>query len=701
MSDRFRDAFREEATELLSELESALLELEENPGDKELVDRVFRSMHTIKGSGAMFGFEDVSSFTHEVETAFDLVRKGQLAVTKDLINLTLKARDYIRSLLDPAAEGPGDTALRESLLTAFRQVQGKEEPAAPVVKKAAVEEAPGGRVTYRIRFKPSKDILLHGTNPVLLLSELGDLGDSRVVVHTEQIPPLSDLNPEMCHLYWDVIVTTDRGMNALKDVFIFVEDDSEIKVDVLDQGGGLSTDLDQKKVGEILIERGELSTGDLQRVMGERKKLGEILVEAGLVSHEEVRSALAEQEHVKEVREKQRQEESSTSIRVRADKLDILVDLVGEIVTIQARLSQAAAQRTDPEIMLVAEQVERLTGSLRDNAMSLRMLPIGTTFSKFKRVVRDLSNDLGKEVEMTTEGGETELDKTVIERLNDPLVHIIRNSIDHGIEMPAVREAAGKPRKGTVHISASHSGANVLIRVSDDGAGVDVKAVRDKALERGLIQADAQLTEKEAIDLIFLPGFSTAKKVTNVSGRGVGMDVVKRSIESLGGVVEPSSSTGKGTVITLKIPLTLAIIEGLLVRIHDADYVVPLAAVEECVELSRAETEKTENARGKKMAHVRGDIVPYIRLREWFGVEGAPPDLEQIVIVRAEGKRVGFVVDAVVGQHQTVIKSLGRLYRNVDGISGATILGDGTVALILDIFKLIQVVEREESARSA
>jgi two-component system, chemotaxis family, sensor kinase CheA len=700
MSDRFHEAFREEASELLSELESALLELEENPEDRELVDRVFRSMHTIKGSGAMFGFEEVSRFTHEVETVFDLVRKGRLAVSKELINLTLKARDHIRSLLEPSAEGHVDVAQQEALLSAFRRAQGKE-PAAAVEKKEAVPGAPSGRVTYRIRFQPSRDIFLHGTDPVLLLTELGGLGDCRLVAHTDRIPPLRDLNPEMCHLYWDILLTTDRGMNALKDVFLFVEDDSEIRMDVLDQGGGLSTDADQNRLGEILIERGEVSTADLQRVMGEKKKLGEILVDAGLVSREGVRSALAEQEHVKEVREKQRQEESAASIRVRADKLDGLVDLVGELVTIQARLSQAAAGRSDPEIMLVAEQVERLTGSLRDNAMSLRMLPIGTTFSKFKRVMRDLSADLGKEVELTTEGGETELDKTVIERLNDPLVHLIRNSVDHGIEMPAVREAAGKPRKGTLHIDASHSGANVLIRISDDGAGFDVEAIRAKAVEKGLIAPETPLTEKGTLDLVFLPGFSTARKVTSVSGRGVGMDVVKRSIESLGGSVECASGQGRGTAITLKIPLTLVIIEGLLVRIHDALYVVPLASVEECVELQRTETEKSENARGKKMAHVRGDIVPYIRMREWFGVKGEPPAIEQIVIVRTGGKRVGIAVDTVVGQHQTVIKSLGRLYRNAEGISGATILGDGTVALILDIFQLIRAAEREESAGSA
>jgi two-component system chemotaxis sensor kinase CheA len=401
------------------------------------------------------------------------------------------------------------------------------------------------------------------------------------------------------------------------------------------------------------------------------------------------------------VREKQRQEESSLSIRVRADKLDSLMDLVGELVTLQARLTQTSVGRQDPELALIAEQAERLTNSLRDTSMSLRLLPIATSFARFRRVVRDLSGELGKEVELQTEGGDTELDKTVIERLNDPLVHLIRNSVDHGVEMPAEREREGKPRRGAVRLSAEHSGSHVLIRVSDDGAGMDREAIRAKGIERGLISAEAELQDREIFDLVFAAGFSTARRVTSVSGRGVGMDVVKRSIESLGGSVEIESARGQGTTITLKIPLTLAIIEGLLVRIAGESYVLPLQAVEECVELSREEREAGEKTRGRRMANVRGEIVPYVRLRDWFGTGGESPELEQVVISRTDGRRIGFVVDAVVGQHQTVIKSLGRLYRNVQGISGATILGDGSVALILDIFAIIAQAERETNAGKA
>jgi two-component system, chemotaxis family, sensor kinase CheA len=703
MSDKFREAFREEAAELLGELETSLLELEENPGEKDLVDRVFRAMHTIKGTGAMFGFDAVSSFTHEVETVFDLVRKGELGISRDLIDLTLAARDFIRGMLDPSG-GEADPATRESLLSRYRALSRGGKPAAG--QAAAVPAAPAaadaaGLVTYRIRFRPAADIFLHGTNPVLLLDELRGLGRARVLAHMEGIPALDAIQPEQCSLFWDVILTTDKGINAVKDVFIFVQDDSELRIEQLSDQHAPETEAELKKLGEILIERGDITAADLETALGEKKRVGEILVEAGLVSKDEVRSALAEQEHLKEVRDRQKQEDSSASIRVRADKLDGLMDLVGELVTLQARLGQTAGSRQDPELALIAEQAERLTGSLRDISMSMRLLPIATSFGRFRRVVRDLSGELGKEVDLATEGGDTELDKTVIERLTDPLVHLIRNSVDHGVEMPAERERAGKPRKGTVRLSAEHSGSHVLIRVADDGAGMDRETIRAKGIERGLIPADAELSERAIFELIFMPGFSTAKRVTSVSGRGVGMDVVKRSIDSLGGTVEIQSAPGTGSTITLKIPLTLAIIEGLLVRIAEGYYVLPLQAVEECVELSRAEREAGEKTRGRTMANVRGEIVPYIRLREWFNTGGESPELEQVVISRADGRRIGFVVDAVVGQHQTVIKSLGKLYRNVEGISGATILGDGTVALILDIFAVIGQVERERDARRA
>jgi two-component system chemotaxis sensor kinase CheA len=369
-----------------------------------------------------------------------------------------------------------------------------------------------------------------------------------------------------------------------------------------------------------------------------------------------------------------------------------MVDLVGELVTVQARLTQKAAGQNDPDLLLIAEEVERLSAELRDNTMSVRMLPIGSTFATFNRLVRDLTNELGKEVDLTTAGSDTELDKTVIEQLKDPLVHIIRNSIDHGVEMPAERVAAGKPRCGTVHLSAAHSGASVLITISDDGAGLDREAIYRKAVERGIIAPDAQLGEPEIFNLIFEPGFSTAKTVTGVSGRGVGMDVVKRSIEALRGAIVIKSERGAGTSITLKLPLTLAIIDGLMVKIGDGAFVLPLSAVEECVELS---CEEVDVARKRGIINIRGEVVPYFRLRELFHVSGEAGEIEQVVVAEAGGARIALGVDCVIGQHQTVIKSLGKMYQGVKGTSGATILGDGSVALIIDLLELVSLSEKE------
>jgi len=369
------------------------------------------------------------------------------------------------------------------------------------------------------------------------------------------------------------------------------------------------------------------------------------------------------------------------------------VNLVGELVTVQARLTQFSAKKNDPDLVGIAEEVERLSAELRDISMGIRMLPIGTTFAKFKRLVRDLSAELKKDIAFIMEGEETELDKTVIDRLSDPLVHLIRNSIDHGIESPDTRLAAGKTAQGTIRLSAEHSGAHVLISIADDGAGLDAEVIRAKAVEKGIITAEETLSEQELHSLIFAPGFSTAKNVTSVSGRGVGMDVVRSNIESLGGIVEIQSTKGIGTTITLKLPLTLAIIDGLLVNIANDSYVLPLSAVVECVELTQADRKQ---AHGRHLIKVRDEIIPFIPLREVFTVNGSIPPIEQVVITDLGGKRIGFVVDRVIGQHQTVIKTMGNLLKNIDNISGATILGDGSVALILDILKLMQQTEAIE-----
>ncbi len=692
--------YREEAGELLAELETSLLELEETPDDNELINRVFRAMHTIKGSGAMFGFDEIASFTHEVETVFDMVRNGKMAVTKRLLDLALKSRDHIIYLLSCPLGEEVDRRDGNEIIAGLRHLvpqaempeQGPSEVPVNCLLTALVDE-PADEYTWRIRFRPAANILMCGTNPLILFNELRGLGNVHIVAQLDEIPPLDSLVGENCYIYWDIILTTTRGEDAIKDVFIFVEDDCYVKIELIDKSGLIDKEQGYKKLGDILVERGDLSPVEMQKIIMLQKRFGELLVEQGIVSSEKVHSALVEQEHVKSVR-KDRSEtpsvEVAASVRVPVERLYQLTNLVGEIVTVQSHLSQVSLAGGDATFIAISEEVERLTNELRDTALNICMLPIGSTFSKFRRFVRDLSSELGKEVEMETFGADTELDKTVIEKLNDPLLHIIRNSIDHGIEMPEVRMAAGKSSRGTVFLRAEHSGDSVLVSIRDDGAGLNRDLILAKAVERGLLSATADVSDKEIYAQIFTPGFSTAEKITSISGRGVGMDVVKRSIDSLRGTISVNSVRCVGTTITLKIPLTLAIIDSLLVKIGNDHFVLPLAEVEECIELTREDIKKSH---GRNLANVRGAIIPYIPLRQLFNITGQCPDVEQIVIANIHGTKVGFVVDQVVGEHQAVIKSLGKMYRDVKGVSGATMLGDGTVALILDMSFLLLAVE--------
>lgn len=688
--DAHKETFREEAYELLSELERSLLELEDNPGDMEQVGRVFRAMHTIKGSGAMFGFDDIASFTHNVENVFDQVRSGKIPVTRELVNLTLSARDHIKDLLDASGtENPVDEANASRIISSLNKLLTGGGDSEPSKETQDIQLSSRAMVTYRVQFKPHPELFMNGTNPLLLLNELRDLGECSVTAHTENIPALEDLNPEALYIFWDVVLTTDKGMNAIKDVFIFVEDDSDITIDILMEEDPYNVlDQPQPRLGEILVKHGAISDQALTKALSSQKRIGEILVQEKITTRAAVAAALSEQNQIKKRIEQRAESTQTSSVRVPAEKLDQLVDLVGELVTVQARLSQKAAKQGDPDLVAIAEDVESLTGGLRDNAMSIRMLQIGTTFASFKRLVRDLSNELGKNIELTTAGGDTELDKTVIDQLKDPLVHIIRNSVDHGIETPEERRNAGKEETGTIHLSAEHSGAHVLIRIKDDGKGLDPVVIRRKAVEKGIIASDAEMDENEIQNLLFAPGFSTAEKITDLSGRGVGMDVVKRSIESLRGSIDLSSVNGSGTTITLKLPLTLAIIDGLLVQIGEGYFVLPLSSVEECVELTGEQRKSRKNG---NILNIRGDIVPYVRLRDEYDIQENTPDLEHVVIMETYGRRVGFVVDRVIGGHQTVIKNLGSTFKDARDISGATILGDGTVALIIDVNKIVDL----------
>ncbi len=695
-----RKAYYEEAQELLADLEETLLELETRPDDHELINRAFRSMHTIKGSGSMFGFDDIAMFTHELETVFDQIRNKTLELSNEILDLALKSRDLIlKMLVDDGCHGPECREESERIVAALRGYlplivdPGTDQDAGGEAGTSI--ESEGGRLTvFRIRFKPDERIFHSGTNPFALLEELAELGTCQVVARTENIPALDQLDPEACYTGWDIILTTGRSEEAIRDVFIFVEDDCELQVQVVEQVMPEQAPSVGRKLGEILLDRGDIRLADLHAALQQQvlahQPLGEVLTTAGLVSPQSVEAALSEQRVVREVRQikttPEHKEATVSSIRVEAAKLDKLGDLVGELVIVQARLSQIVNERHDSVLATLAEELERLSDELRDNTLGIRMLPIGSTFNKFLRLVRDLSKELGKEIELVTQGGETELDKNVIEKLNDPLVHLLRNSIDHGVETPDVRQQRGKQRKGTILLSAEHASGEVIIKIMDDGAGIDPHKVRAKALERGLIAQDAGLADEELLQLVFAPGFSTAEKVSNVSGRGVGMDVVKRGIDALRGRIKLDSVPNQGTTVTVKLPLTLAIIDGLQVEVAQNHYVIPLSSVEECVELDRR---RLDMGVDREMINLRGEAVPFIRLRRWFEAAGTVPEIEQIVIVNVQDHRVGLVVDKVIGQHQTVIKSLGRIYRELEGISGATVNGDGTMALIVDVQAMV------------
>jgi two-component system chemotaxis sensor kinase CheA len=703
MSEEIEDfgaIFKEETYELLTELENSLMELESEPTDIDLIGRVFRALHTIKGSGAMFGFDTVSSFAHEVENIFDLVREGNIKVTKELIGYTLQAKDFIREIIESTDLTEEQINIRNIVLSNLKNysknnvleqnTSNDTQDQEAVVKTNAQNSEKINinehlETTYRIRFAPSEQILKSGTNPAELLSELSALGKNSIVAHIKDIPKLDDIEPDFCYLFWDILITTTQGIDAIKDIFIFLDEKSKVQIDIIDEGD--TDDIDYKKLGFILVEKGDLSIDEMKKVLSKQQMFGEILLEKGLTDHEKIESALMEQKHIREIRKARTEQTVAATLRVSSLKVDKLVDLVGELVTTQARLAQISTNIDDTELVSLSEDIERLIWELRDNTMEMRMLPFGSTFGRFKRLVRDLSTNLNKDIELTTLGGETELDKTVIEKLGDPLTHIIRNCIDHGIEEPDKREQNGKPKQGTINLSAFHSGANVIVQISDDGAGLDIAKIKKKAISKGLISADKKLSSKEISALIFEPGFSTAQEVTDVSGRGVGMDVVKKNINQLRGIIDVESKPGKGTVIKLKIPLTLAIIDGLLVSIGKNKFVLPLSTVEECIEIKHSEISM---ANRRHFVKRRGELIPYINLRSIFNLNDNIPELEQVAITNIDGERVGFVVDKVIGGHQTVIKSLGSIYKNIDGISGATILGDGTIALILDMLKLIK-----------
>ena len=712
--------FREEVGELLDRLESALIRLEETLDDPELIDEAFRSLHTIKGSGGMLGLHELVSFTHTVEAAFALVRDGHEQISESLIELGLQAKDQIADImaspeLDDETRSEGDRILAQlravypALESARPPHTGTSEATAgsPSIKpigSADIGRADGdhagtarGETTFRIQFAPKPRLFRVGANPILLLKELRELGETVIIGLMDRLPVLDELDPEACYLRWDILLTTEADENAVRDVFIFVEGEAEIFIEEIDSENLEESDIDYKRIGEILVSRGLVTPEEVQQAVNEKQYLGDVLVEKGLLTNEQIDAALQEQQYVRRRRETRQRAaaESQQSIKVDTEKLDALVNLVGEFVAEHATLSRISADLGDGRLTSVSERLEALIREVRDVAMDLHMVPVEMLFSTYRRLIRDLSRELGKEVHLELDGTDTEMDKNVIERLRDPMLHIIRNSLDHGIEQPEERVRAGKPREGTLRVAASYSGAHVLIRVSDDGAGINREAVWHKAVERGLLTGDEELEPHEIYDLICAPGFSTTETATNVSGRGVGLDVVRSSIEGLSGSIHIDSEEGSGTTINIRIPLTLAIVEGLLVRVSDQHYLVNLANVLECIDYSTVARHSSD----RQLIEYRGSLLPFFDLGAYFSTDcGATGDTseKQLVVVSSDGRTVGLLVDEVYDTFQSVIKSLGKMYENVPGVSGAVILGDGRLALMLDVDRLT----RTESTNS-
>lgn len=651
------ETYLQEAEDLLAEIEQAALTLGGENSPAETIHQLFRAFHTIKGSGAMFGMERVAGFTHHVETALDRVREGVIPVTPKLAELVLAAQDHIRLLL--AAERgqpmppPGQG---EELIAMFGALTGCEGSVVASPAPAGQED-PHDRV-WSICFQPHPQLLAFGGNPLLLFHDLAQLGAVEILAHTDNIPDLDEIQPDVCYLWWSITLRTAAGQDAIRDVFIFVEDGSNLEI---------------KPLEDVVLSPGS----------------GPAPVEAAPIPP----SAEQQPRPVADVVRKATAKDST--VRVPATRLDRLVNLVGELVMNQSRLSQAASESGAPELANPVQELERLVAELRDDVLSIRMLPIGTLFGRFPRLVHDLSAELGKEADLITEGAETELDKSILDQLGEPMVHCLRNCLDHGIEPPAERLEKGKPHRAAIRLSAAHRGSDVVISIQDDGRGIDRAAVLAKAVEKRLVVPDACLSDKDILNLILMPGFSTARQVTSVSGRGVGMDAVKRQIDALRGSLSLTSESGKGTRVSITLPLTLAIIEGLLVQVGSDQFIIPLAAVTENVELTRGERRRNN---GRNVIAVRGELVPYIDLRSAFRIEGEVRAIAKVVIVQHEGDRVGLVVDRVLGTHQTVIQSLGRFFRNIEVVSGATIMGDGRVALIMDTAAIVRYVDADKSA---
>lgn len=704
-------------------MEDALLSLEENPEDRENLNAVFRAMHTIKGSAGIFGFAPIVAFTHPIETVMDEVRRGERAIDSTLIAILLDCKDHTTILVEQMllSENVPEDVLRKGetlvakLVGQSGAVVNTQQPSA--VETEETRQQPTDNWLISLKFKA--DALRNGLDPLSFIRYLKTLGDIvEIITLTHEIPEAAQMDAESCYLGFRIVFNSEAEKEQIENVFEFARDDSEIRIlpprSKQEHYLELLEDLPEdsvKPLGEILVGIGALTSHELADGLNQQGKnrlvdessgvapplsrpLGEILVDRQVVDKPLIDEALKKQE---KTRQKIAQE--SRYIRVDSEKLGQLINLVGELVISSAAMRLLVERHGLSDVEEVVSGVEHLVEEIRDNALQLRMVQIGETFSRFRRVVRDVSKELGKDIELTITGGETELDKTVVEKINDPLTHLVRNALDHGIELPENREATGKPRTGTVHLNAFHDSGHIVIEIADDGAGLDPQKIRAKAESLGLARPDQILSRQEIFRLIFEAGLSTKQQASSLSGRGVGMDVVKRNIEALRGTVELDSEEGLGTRVTIHLPLTLAIIDGFMVGATGERYVIPLSMVEECVEMDQREWQLDEN---KHYVNLRGEVMPYLRLSEFFHTPGAEDNRQlrqSLVVVRFGRTKAGFVVDELYGELQTVIKPLGQVFENLHGISGATVLGSGEIALILDVQGLIHMANAQAQGR--
>lgn len=650
MKNNFQESFIHEAQELLKDLEEALLVLEDDYSDLQKVGDVFRVMHSLKGSANMFGFNKVGEVTHDLENIYDQIRSQEKSLDKTILNISLKTLDHINVLINNGDEIDENQHL--DLLNEIKTLVGSNDTTSEggsSPKSASVKKLK----SYYIEVIPDQDILSNGTNPLFLIEDLNNLGKSYVRAITDQIPEWENLNPSECYVFWQLVLITDEDESEIDDVFIFVEDECSVKKELI-------SDNDISLITEVESYLSSEETFDLATL-------------------KELNSAPSKEKKAA-VKQTQKQGLTDTFIRVSSSKIDDLMGLVSQLVTAQGSLNLFAENSEDQKLLDISEHVQKLSRQLRDITFSMSLIPLDSIMVRFKRMVRDLSDSLDKKIQFVVEGADTELDKNIIDNLADPLMHMLRNSLDHGIESPSERIKKGKSETGLVKFKAYHSGAYVNIEISDDGKGLDPEVIRKKSIEKGIITAEDKLSESEILDLIFAPGFSTATLVTDVSGRGVGMDVVKTNIHELRGDVSIESVLGEGTKFKIRLPLTMSIIDGLQIRVLNQDYVLPLFSIEKCYETRYHQLQESQS----NILMLDEEPVPYIFLKEEFGTVDNTDNIMQTIVVEVEGKKVGIIVDEIVGELQAVIKPLGAYYKQQDIFSGSTILGDGTVALILD-----------------